>query len=291
MIKVFSNNIEIPVNRLEFSDGALTFKLDQLPKDANYISVRVCPSTPVKIVREELLLITECIYQLSQENYFLNGNVPLYLDMPYLPYGRADRRFEKGNPLPLNGFLHTLDYIGGFDVIYVCDIHNKAALYGFDLNIVEKSQLECYKASLPQGFDTEYDIILAPDKGSVEKAADIACYLKKSVYNCGKERDISTGKVIRSTLPNGVDFKGKKVLIPDDLCDGNYTFYSLSKLLKEAGAKQVDLYVTHMIGSKGLSNIVGLIDKIYYYHIVGTYLTKDCILKFNEGCYIELGAN
>ena len=31
MITVFADNKEIPVNMVEFSDGALTFKLDELP--------------------------------------------------------------------------------------------------------------------------------------------------------------------------------------------------------------------------------------------------------------------
>ena len=71
-------------------------------------------------------------------------------------------------------------------------------------------------------------------------------------------------------------------MIPDDLCDGNYTFYSLSKMLKERGVKQVDLYVTHMIGSKGLDNLKGLIDNIYCHHVVGEYLTKEEVWRYNE---------
>lgn len=282
MIKVFSNNKEIPTNRLEFSDGAITFKLDGLPDDARYISVKVCPTTPVNIIREELLLIVECIYELGQEGYFTRGNVPLYLDMPYLPYGRADRKFEQGNPVPLKSFLYTLEGIGGFDEIYVCDIHNKKGIEGFDLNIIEKTQLECYKASLPQGFNTDYDIILAPDKGSVYKAAEIANHLEVAVRNCGKERDMSTGKIIRSTLPEGVDFQGKVVLIPDDLCDGGYTFIKLAEQVKAAGAKQVDLYVTHLIASKGLDVFKGLVDNIYCHHTVSNYVNMQEVWTYND---------
>ncbi|CAM0111227.1 ribose-phosphate pyrophosphokinase [Vibrio phage 5P1b] len=287
MIKLFCDNKEIPVNMIEFSDGAIAFKVDRFPESPNYISINVCPTTPVYRIREELELLIDAT---EQQQGWWNASRTV-LKLPYLPYARADRIFEKGNGKPLYNFLSWLD-LQGFDEVFVCDIHNPLVMEDFPLiKYTEKSQLDCYKASLPQDFNTKYDFVLAPDKGSVEKAKTIALHLGIPVYNCGKERDISTGKIIRSTLPENVDFTGKIVLIPDDLCDGNYTFYSLSKLLKEAGAKQVDLYVTHMIGSKGLSNVVGLVDKIYYYHIVGNYLTKDCILKFNEGCYIELGTN
>lgn len=281
MITVFADNKEIPVNMIEFSDGALTFKLDKLPDNPSYISVNVCPKTPVYRVLEELRLIVSCLYEVR-----FAYNVPLYLNLPYLPYGRADRMFEKGNPVGLKMFLWGLEEIGGFDEIYVCDIHNKSSLedicyeYELNLNIIEKSQLECFKASVPHDFNTEYDMVLAPDKGAVTKAQTIADNLEAEVYNCGKERDISTGKVTKTILPD-VDFTGKVVLIPDDLMDGGFTFYALAKLLKDAGAKQVDLYVTHMIGAKGLDSLKGLIDNVYCYNMVGSYLNKQDVANFN----------
>lgn len=281
MITVWSNNKEVEVNRLQFSDGAITFKLEGLPEDARYISVNVDPSTPVRMVREEITLIADCIHGYVEDNYF-DKNVPLTLNLPHLPYGRADRKFEKGNPQPLRGFLWTLEDIGGFDEINICDIHNSSALVDFNLPIKEKNQLDCYKTTIPVNFSTPYDYVLAPDKGSVTKAASIGDYLGLDVYNCGKVRDVSTGQIVKSTLPEEVDFKGKVVLIPDDLCDGGYTFIKLAEQLKSAGAKQVDLYVTHLIASKGLDCFEGLIDNIYCYHTVGNYVNKLDVTNFNN---------
>lgn len=283
MIKLFSDNKEIATNFVQFSDGAITYKVGTLPEKPRYISFDVCPTTPVYRIREELELLTDAVLSKDKTNFC---ETEWFLNLPYLPYGRADRRFEEGNPLPLLNFLSWLrDEMVEFDEVFVCDIHNpKYVLEDFiGLNITHKPQLECFKSSLPQGFNTEYDFVVAPDKGAVEKAKTIACHLEVDVYNCGKERDMSTGKIIRSTLPDGVDFTGKTILIPDDLCDGNYTFYCLSKLLKESGAKQVDLYVTHMIGSKGFDNLRGLVDNIYCYHTVGSYVNKEDVWRYNEG--------
>lgn len=281
MITVFADNKEIPVNMVEFSDGALTFKLDELPNNPRYISVNVYSTTPVCQVLEELRLISGCLFEMK-----FTHNVPLYLNLPYLPYGRADRVFEKGNPNSLKMFLLSLNELGWFDEINVCDIHNKSSVdgicdeYALNLNIVEKSQLACFRQSLSHDFNTNYDMVLAPDKGAVTKAQTIADHLGTPVYNCGKERDISTGKVIKTLLPD-VDFTGKVVLIPDDLMDYGGTFIALAKLLKDAGAKQVDLYVTHMIGAKGLDSLKGLIDNVYCYNMVGSYLTKQDVTNFN----------
>ena len=289
MITVFSDNKEISVNKVEFSDGAITYKLEDLSPDARYISINVDPSTKVNLVREELTMVMECIYELTKSDHF-NKNVELILNLPYLPYARGDRVFEKGNPNPLHSFLWTLVSIEGFDKINICDIHNKDAVDCFieefvaeyDLNIIEKSQLKCFKESLPYNFNNDYDIVIAPDIGAVEKSKTISEYLNVPCVFANKKRDLSTGKLTDMILPD-YDFNGKKVLIPDDIADNAGTHVWLAELLKESGAKEVDLYVTHLIAPKGLKHLTGIIDNVYCYQTVGGYVNKQTVLDFNLG--------
>lgn len=279
MITITSNNKDIPVNALEFSDGAITFKVEDLPTKPRYLCITVRASTPVCRVREELALVVDAILGNDEVDF---SKTTFKLVLEYTPYARADRRFEKGNPSPLLDFFCFIrDDLAIFDTIYLNDVHNISAL-PLDLNIIEKCQLQCFKESLSYDFNTRYDIVVSPDKGSRDKSITIANYLKTVICNCDKERDISTGRIIRSVLPFGVDFIGKKILIPDDLCDGGYTFIRLADLLKEAGALQVDLYVTHLIASKGLDKFKGLIDNIYCYQTVGSYVNKQDVNNFNN---------
>ena len=69
-----------------------------------------------------------------------------------------------------------------------------------------------------------------------------------------KFKDPVTGIVSEIGSPdlNPELVKGKKCLIVDDICDGGGTFVGSAKLLIEAGADRVDLYVTHGIFSKGI---------------------------------------
>lgn len=282
MITVFADNKEVPVNMVTFSDGALTFKLDELPKSPNYISINVDPSTPVYRVREEISLVVSCI-----ENFYglldLAELPQVELNLPYLCYSRADRVFEKGNPSPLYDFLKTL-YDFKFSNIYTCDIHNNAPIKeSYPKLFTEKSQLECFKSSLPQDFINDYDLVVAPDHGATEKAKTIADHLGIDIIYANKVRDISTGKIVDMTLPEGYDLQGKKVLVPDDLCDGSGTFLWLSDILRSRGVSEVDLYVTHLIASKGLSCCKGKIDKIYYHHIVSDYINNEDVMNFNLG--------
>ena len=62
------------------------------------------------------------------------------------------------------------------------------------------------------------------------------------------------------------DIEGKRILIVDDVAMGGRRFVEAAKALREMGASQVDLYVTHLkpesrkfYNSKGN----GLIDNIY----------------------------
>lgn len=280
MITVFANNKEVPVNMVEFSDGALTFKLDELPKNPNYISINVDPSTPVYRVREEISLVVSCLE--NRYGYVELLNTHCILNLPYLPYGRCDRVFEKGNPDGLQDFLDSLGEMNIFTEINTCDIHNTDVI-GEDLPITEKSQLECFKSSLPQDFINDYDLVVAPDKGATEKAKTIADYLGIDIIYANKVRAISTGKIVDMTLPEGYDLQGKKVLVPDDLFDAGGTFLWLSDILRGKGVSEVDLYVTHLIASKGLSCCKGKIDKIYYHHIVADYINNEDVMNFNLG--------
>ena len=285
MIKMSCNNKDIPVNKITFSDGAISFKLDTLPKDARYIWIVVDPSTPVNLVREELLMVAECLKGLVDKDYF-ETNVPLYLSLEYLPYGRCDRIFEQGNPNGLLSFLNTLDDIGGFDEIHISDIHNREAVdelifrHGLDLNIIEQTQLQCFKTSLSYDNTRPWDVVVAPDKGAVEKAKTITDYLGVECVFSNKVRDVSTGKLTDMNLPD-YDFIGKRVLIPDDISDKSGTHMWLADLLKEKGAKQVDLYVTHAILPEGLEELGKHIDDLYVYQTVGGYINKEDIMNFN----------
>lgn len=277
MIRVSCNNKDIPVNKVTFSDGAFTFKVDELPEKPDYIWVVVDPSTPVSIVREEIDMVCSCIENFYGEKI---ADLKVYLSLEYLPYGRADRVFEKGNPSPLYDFIVWLDRKRVTKII-VADVHNPAIFSEYRVdNLIEKSQLECFKHSLHFDTKKDWDMVLSVDKGSRDKAAKIAEYLNVPVYNCEKERDISTGRIVKSILPE-VDFAGKKVLIPDDLSDAGGSFIGLASQLKEVGVERVDLYVTHAIFAKGLDVCKGSIDNIYCYHIVGDYINKEDIMKFN----------
>jgi len=78
-----------------------------------------------------------------------------------------------------------------------------------------------------------------------------------SVIECGKHREVTTGRLSGFSCPNEVP---ENIIILDDLCDGGGTFSGLASELRKHGAKNIGLMVYHGIFSKGYPD---LIDYVY----------------------------
>ncbi len=279
MIKLIVGNERINVKRIEFSDGALGFDLGDVPEDVKSVHISVDPDYKVGTLIDELSQLTFILRE-----QFNNCEVSLYL--PYLPYARADRKFnDKGNNGLLT-FLCMLDTLG-INTLLVVDPHNpeafKAHCKWLGIEYFIADQLEALRTTMSREhvhLASCYDAIVAPDKGAVSKAQQIADYYQLPLIVCTKERDPSTGK-LSNPLVNG-NVEGMRLLIVDDLLDAGGTFIQLATELQKQLPSTIDLYVSHLIGCKGLDLLRGKIDNVFCYHTVAGYLTLQDVYEFNN---------
>lgn len=283
MIKLFIDSKKIDIQWLRFSDGAISVTL---PKSLNgyvasNITYNVLPITPVNDVLTEIKLVKDALSRLLVKG-------PHDLRLMYLPYARADRVFVDGNPHPLNVFLSDISMMN-FNTVYVDDPHNLKALEDFNnstdnrINFSITSQKKCFISSVNK-TDVKtrgWSYVIAPDKGAVDKASEIADYLGIPLKCASKVRDINTGRIVKTEIDCTDMNNGDRVIIVDDIFDGGGTFIPLCDEMKKYGVIP-DLYVTHMIASRGLTPFIGKIDKMYFYNIVGEYINSTDILQFNE---------
>ena len=91
-------------------------------------------------------------------------------------------------------------------------------------------------------YEKEIPVLFFPDEGAMKRYSS-----KLNLpYTFGiKKRDWETGKILGLQLINGEIVKDRNVLIVDDICSRGGTFYHAANALKEAGAKNIYLYVTH----------------------------------------------
>lgn len=160
----------------------------------------------------------------------------LYLTIQYMPYSRMDR----GE----NGSRCSLRYIGefvkalGFKWIQVIDPHSDLTLAYLGENT---SAIYPFQETFREPFE-QTDIVLFPDAGAAKRYSDV---WKGVQLVANKKRDFATGKILGYNIENSSLVAGKHITIVDDLCSKGTTFLYAGKALKEAGAKVVDLVVTH----------------------------------------------
>ena len=176
------------------------------------------------------------------------------LKIKYFPYCQMDREM----PTHLFSLKYVAQIINElkFDNILVCDPHSNVLPA-----LLNRCEVE-YPVKKVK-FDN-YNLLFYPDNGAAKKYSEIL----DMPYRFGnKKRNLDTGEIVcYEVIADKADIEGKRILIVDDMVMGGRTFVEAAKALREMGASQVDLYITHLkpesrkfYNSKGN----GLIDNIY----------------------------
>ncbi len=176
-----------------------------------------------------------------------NGVIDINLWIEYLPFARQDKEISNHTTFALHSFATLLNSLE-FTKVYINDPHSRVAIH-----LINNSYGH-YPAILVQNAmkETNTNLICYPDLGALEKYT-YAYRAITQVYIYGiKVRDQETGYISGYELQGAQHCEGKNILIVDDICDGGKTFEILSKDLYAAGAREVNLFVTHGIFSKGL---------------------------------------
>lgn len=172
----------------------------------------------------------------------LGENVDITLIIPYLPYSGMDRE--------INEQLFSLKHIAGvinamhFTKVVIRDPHNKEVTAEYVHNV----EFEGIQHYVDQVIDeVKPEIIFFPDKGAYKKYSIELDTHGIPVMHGEKGRDLKDrGHINKYTVADtDVDVTGKKVLIIDDICRKGGTFMGAGNSLKELGAAEVYLYVTH----------------------------------------------
>ena len=85
-------------------------------------------------------------------------------------------------------------------------------------------------------------LLCYPDEGAAKRYSEL---LDVEYIFCIKHRDWRTGKIERLELTTPEKVAGRNVLIVDDICSRGGTFTHTARALKNAGAEDIYLYVSH----------------------------------------------
>lgn len=168
-------------------------------------------------------------------------NINLY--MPYIPNARQDRVKSEEDVFTLKYFANIINGLG-FKKVTVLDPHSNVSEALIDNIVVQKPQKYIEKVIKEiEEIEGETPSMFYPDEGAGKRYSGMI----PLPYAFGiKKRDWKTGKILGLDVSGDVDnISGKNILIVDDICSRGGTFYFSAKRLKELGARNIYLYISH----------------------------------------------
>lgn len=274
MIKV--NNEIVEINR--FPDGTLNIK-----GDSDLMGTEVIISWHYANDAEFMAVA------FLTKFYQAHGcNVVLYL--PYVPNARMDRVKYADEIFTMKYFGEMINSLN-FKEVWIHDVHSSVASAVIkNVRFVDDTAMIEYVVNKVIDTEKEIPIIFFPDEGSMKRYGERFSGLPRAF--AVKNRDWDSG-VIRGMFAVGItheDVKGKTVIIRDDICSYGGTFYHAAKMLKEMGAGNIYLFVTHCednihkgkFGEKEVNLLAtGLIKKVFTTNSIYTFDGNELVEVLN----------
>lgn len=161
------------------------------------------------------------------------------LFMPYIPNARMDRCREPDDVHTLRYFTDLINMMN-FHEVTVMDPHSDVSTALLSHVVVARP--DDMIQSVINGLEDDNLLICYPDSGSAKRYSDML----EVEYVFGiKHRKVGTNEITSLTMSEPEKANGRNVLIVDDICSRGGTFFHTANKLKECGAKNVYLYVTH----------------------------------------------
>lgn len=221
------------IERHRFPDGELKLRLPpQLPP--RVVLLRTLDHPNEKLV--ELLLVARTARQL--------GATHLTLIAPYLAYMRQDIAFNPGEVVSqrvVGAFLADL-----FDAVMTVDPHLHRVATLEEAVPVAHAVVLSGAPLLADWIATrvENPLLIGPDEESAQWIAQAAARHQFDYAVCRKVRH--GDRHVEVALPS-IDFKGRNVVLLDDVASSGHTLAEAARLLLAAGASRVDVAVTHAL--------------------------------------------
>ena len=245
----------------KFPDGQQT--VDVTPWDVQRYSSNIIQINSRLTSFKDLELII-CANQALKNNSA--EKVSLYV--PYFLGARSDRQFQEGGVNYLKQVICPIINSQNFHSVHVLDPHSDV-LEACLNNYHKEDNFKLVKEALTnidnRDGAQERICLVSPDAGAYKKIFDVAKKFGiRNIITATKVRDIVTGNIIRTEVPDLEEMEGKMFVIIDDICDGGRTFVELAaEIRNHTHNAKIYLVVTHGIFSNWYEDLRPVIDQIF----------------------------
>ncbi len=225
-LKLVNSNIK------RFADGEIYVEINENIR-GNSIFVIQSISTPANDNLMELLICIDALRRSSAKN--------ITAVIPYFGYARQDRKVVPRTSISAKLVSNLITNAGAHRVLTV-DLHAGQIQGFFDIPVDNLFSTPIFSKHIKKYISNKNIICVAPDVGGVERARALGQKLNVGLAIVDKRRSAPGKSQVMNIIGN---VKGKNCLLVDDIIDSGGTIVNGAKALKEKGAKDVYVYVTH----------------------------------------------
>ena len=224
--KLINSNIK------RFADGEIYIEINENIR-GNSIFIIQTLSAPVNDNLMELLICIDALRRSSAKN--------ITVVIPYFGYARQDRKVVPRTAISAKLVANLITNAGAHRIVTV-DLHAGQIQGFFDLPVDNLFSTPIFAKHIKKNITNKNLVCVAPDVGGVERARALGKKLNAGLAIVDKRRPAPGKSKVMNIIGN---VKGKNCLITDDIIDSGGTIANAAKALKDKGAKDVFVYVTH----------------------------------------------
>ncbi len=216
----------------KFSDGEIYIEINENIR-GNSIFIIQSVSSPANDNLMELLLCIDALKRSSAKN--------ITAVIPYFGYARQDRKVVPRTSISAK-LVSNLITNSGANRVVTLDLHSGQIQGFFDIPVDNLFATPIFARHIKRKIKTKNLICVAPDVGGTARARALGKMLNVGLAIVDKRRPAPGKSVVMNVIGN---VKNKTCIIVDDIIDSGGTIVNAAKILKQRGAKDVHVYVSH----------------------------------------------
>jgi len=227
-LKLVNSNIK------RFADGEVYVEINENIR-GNSIFVVQSTSNPANDNLMELLICIDALRRSSAKN--------ITAVIPYFGYARQDRKVMPRTAISAKLVSNLITDAGANRILSV-DLHAGQIQGFFDIPVDNLFATPIFARHIKKNIKTNNLICVAPDVGGVERARALSRRINVGIAIIDKRRPTPGKSEVMNIVGN---VKHKICVIVDDIIDSGGTIVNAAKALKDKGAKEIYVYITHAV--------------------------------------------
>ena len=237
-----SSNLGTELSEVEkklFASGEIYLRLGDSVRGADCFVMQSHSGDINKTIMEQLLLV-DALKRASAKR--------ITAVLPFYPYSRQDKKALPREPISAR-LIGDMFVAAGVDRLVSIDLHTQQIQGFVDQPFDHLTALPLFVEYFKEKFESPISII-SPDAGGVKRATTFAKHLEAYVGFVHKKRDPKIHNEVKSFTVIG-EVEDRHAILLDDIIDTGGTISAAARILKERGAKSVNVAATHGIFSDG----------------------------------------